>query len=256
MHHGVDELLFATLRVTLLQRLHFHIRIAELAHRGAHRGDSLRLVLLDADHAAAAEHLLHDGGADDDFFRTLDHDAVVAGQERFALGAVENQAFRHLAGRRAELDVGRESRTAQTYDTGGLDLVQDGGLVVGDGGHELLAAVDRGIPFIAFDGDLHVHDGIAGEVLARGDGLDRARYGRMDEGGDESARFRDHLADKDFVAHGDDRLGRGAEVLGHRDIDGLRERELLDGAFAGIFAVVGVDTTHRECQFTHWRPPF
>ena len=152
--------------------------------------------------------------------------------------------------------MGRESRTAQTHDAGRLDLVKDGRLVVRDGRHELLAAVDRRIPLIALDGDLHVHDGVAGEVLARGHGLDRTRNRRMDEGGDEAARFRDHLADEHFVAGGDQRLGRGAQVLGHRDVDGLRERELLDGAFAGVFAVVGVYTAHRECQFTHWLPPF
>ena len=63
---------------------------AEIIDGGIHRGDGFGIVFLDADDGTGiAEHLLHDGDADDDLLAPLEHDAVVAGQVRLTLRAVD-----------------------------------------------------------------------------------------------------------------------------------------------------------------------
>ena len=100
-------------------------------------------------------------------------------------------------------------------------------------------------------------DGVAGDVLAGTDGLDRTGHGAVDEGGDEAARLGKDGADLDRVADGDHGLGRSAQMLGHGNIHGRGQREHLNGAVAGDLAVVRMDAADGECrQFSHCFPPF
>ena len=215
-------------------------------------GDGLRLVLFDGDRAGdTAEHLLQDGGADDDLFAFFEQDAEVGGQVGFAFAAVDDQAFAFRSGRRGELDVGREGRAAEADDAAELDLLEQGLVVVRELGDERVGRIDAFEPLVAFTGDFDGHDRVAGEVGAGADGLHRTGYGGMDERGNEAAGLGDGLADLDLVADGDEGFGRGADVLGDGDIGGLRKGHGLDPAFAGNLAVVRVDAADGECRELH-----
>ena len=258
VHHGIDKLLFTALRIFLLQRQHLDPMIAEIIDGCIHRCDGLGLVFLDTDDGTGiAEHLLHDGDTDNDFLAPLEHDAVVAGQVRLTLRAVDDQALRLGTTGRIEFDVGRESRAAETYDAAGPDAVQDGIRVFGNFGVKFVAPVDALLPLITFDRNLDMGDRVAGDVLAGTDRLDRAGNGTVDKGGDESARLREDGADLDLVTDGDYGFGRSAQMLGHGNINGRGQRKHLNGALAGDLAVVRMDAADGECrQFSHCFPPF
>ena len=112
---SVDELLLTALRIFLLQRNHLYLRIGgggQPTH-GLYGG---WLIVLYADIAFChAQGLHHDTGAQQDLFGMLDHQAVVGGQVRLALGSVYNQEFGLLSRRGRQLDMGREGSTAHTH---------------------------------------------------------------------------------------------------------------------------------------------
>ena len=109
----------------------------------------------------------------------------------------------------------REGSASQTDDAAGLDAVEDSCAIPGNLGHERIGQVDALCPLVTLDGNLHMEDIVAGDILAGSDGLDLAAHRGMDVGGNESAGLGDQLAGLDAVAHGDNGLGRGAEMLGH-----------------------------------------
>ncbi len=247
--HRVDELFLTALRVTLLE--HHDLDLRERLGRFLHRSDGGGLVFLDAHIAAGhAERLHHDGAADEDLLRMLTHDAVVGGQERLALGAVEDQALRLLVLGRGQLHVRRERCAAETDDAGLLDLLDDffrGKRNILDDG---LAPVDVFHPLVAFHRDLHMLHHVAGDVGTRADRLHGTRNGRVHEPGDESGRFGDHLSHLHLVACRHDRGGRCAQMLGHRNVSRLDCGEDLYRGFRGDLAVVRMDATDSK-RFLH-----
>ncbi|OIQ86915.1 hypothetical protein GALL_312470 [mine drainage metagenome] len=103
-----DQLLGAATRVQGGHYRHCDRHGAPAAGR-AHGLHRLRLVVLDADEAAfGAQQVLHDFDAAHDGLGPFTHQHVVAGDERLALGAVEDQRFNRMHSIRAQLDVRRE----------------------------------------------------------------------------------------------------------------------------------------------------
>ena len=256
VHHRVDELLLAALRVTHLHLHHLEVLEAQLRDDLADMGDGFRLVLLDGDGAGdVPHHLREDGGADDRLLALLQEDAVVGGEVRLAFAAVDDHALALGARRRRELDVRRERRAAEADDTGAVDLLDDGLVVGGNLRDEVVRQVDALHPLVAFHGDLDVGDGTAGQVGAGADGLDRTGHGGVDVGRHETARAGNHLAHLHLVAHLHDREGGRAEVLGDGNVHGRRRRQDFGPAVAGELVVVRMDSADGECTLTHGRPP-
>ena len=256
MHDRVDELLFTALRIHHLHDHDLDALVAQFPYHVLDVGDGLGLVLLDGDGAGDIAHdLPEDGGAHDHLLALLQKGAEVGSQVRFALAAVDDDALALGARRRRELDMRREGRTTQAHDAAETDLVQDGLVVGRDLGNERVGRVDAFEPLVAFHGDFDAGLGVARQVLAGADGLDRPGDGRVDERGHEAAGFGDHLAHLHLVPHGDDGLRRRADVLGHGQVHGRSQRQLLDRALAGNLVVVRMDSADGKCVFRHWRPP-
>ena len=106
--------------------------------------------------------------------------------------------------------MGREGRATKTYDTAGLDAVENELTVLGDFGHEGIGKIHALDPLVTFDGYLDMGHIVTGQVLAGADGLHGAGCGRMHEGGDESRRFGNHLPGEYLVADCDYRFGGGS----------------------------------------------
>ena len=256
VHHGLDKLLLAALRILLLERKYLDV-VGKLCNSLAHGLNSLGLVLLDADDgAAASEHLLHDGCADDDLLRALEHDAEVAGKIGLALRSVQDQALGHAAGSGIEFDMRGKGGSAESDHAASLDLVEDGRAVIGDFGNQGIGKIHALYPLVAFYGYFNVHHIVAGKVLAGCNGLHGAGCGRMHEGGDESAGFGYHLPCLHLVADSHYRLRRGAKMLCHRHIHSLRKRQHLDCAAARQFCIIRMHTANCKRNLTHWEPPF
>src|SRR5699024_652813 len=155
---------------------------------------------------------LHENaGALDDALALLQHEPVVGGDVRLALGGVDDEGA-HLPEARADLHMGGEAGAAHTGETGLADDVHDlpGGtrLIVGMG-RELRA---EGVLEVIFN-DHRVHHAAA----AVGTGLnghDLAGDAGMD-GGAQPGGSGNLLPHRDLVAHLYDwRAGR-ADVHGH-----------------------------------------
>ena len=252
VHHGLNELLLTALRILLLESEHLDSLVGELGEGLAHGLDGLGLVLLDADHgAAASEHLLHDGCADDDLLRALEHDAEVAGEIGLALRAVQDQALSFAAGSGIEFHVCRESGSAESDHSAGLDTIEDGCAVFGDFCYEGVGKIHSFHPLVAFHGDFDMHHIVACEVLAGCDGLHGAGCGGMHECGDESAGFGDDLPCLHLVTYGHYGFRRRSQMLCHGHIHGLGQGQHLYGAASGEFCIIRMHTAYCECYLAH-----
>ena len=256
MHHRIDELLFTALGI---HHLHDHDLDAFEAQPGddlTNVGDGFGLVFLNGDGAGnIAHHLAEDGGTHDHLLTLFQEGAEVGGEVRFAFAAVDDDTLALGSRRRAQFHVRRERGAAQADDTALTDLLDDGFAVLGNLGHQGVAAVDGLQPLVAFHGNLDVGGHTAGQVGPGGDGLDGTADGRVDVGTHEAAGLGDDLAHFHLVTHGHDRHGGRADVLGHGNIDGRGNRELLNGAIPGNLAVVRMNAADRESTLRHWQPP-
>ena len=121
---SVDELFLPALWVLHLQGkdlcpLVVHSELGEVE-------DSVLLVVFDPDDGTAySEGTLEDLYADEDLFALAEHEGVVAGEVRFTLYSVDDQDLGLSPWGRGELDMGREGRTSEPYDTGGGDALDD-----------------------------------------------------------------------------------------------------------------------------------
>ena len=101
----------------------------------------------------------------------LDHQTVVGGQVRLALGSVDNQEFGLLSRRGRQLDMGREGSnmgregsTAQTHYAAIGDSLYNLGMTEGYLTHNIGCAVDALLPLVSLHVYHHVHHGVAGQV--------------------------------------------------------------------------------------------
>ena len=251
VHHRLDQLLLAALRILLLERKHLDA-VGQLGEGLAHGLDGLRLVLLYADNgAASAQHLLHDGCTHDYLLGALQHDAVVAGEVGFALRSVQDEALGHAPGGGIQFHMCGEGGSAEADHAAGLDLVEDGRAVFGDLGHEGVGKVHALNPLVTFHGYLDVGDGIAGQVLAGTYGLDGTGCRRVHECGYESARLGDHLSGLHLVSHFHYRLCGSTKVLCHRHIHHFRQRQHFDGASTRQLRIVRMDSADCKRYLTH-----
>ena len=120
----VNQLFLTALRIFEFQRhdLNAQRGVRQLGHV---RNRILLVVLNTDDGAVYAQRFLQNLNTDDDLLTVLQHQLMVTGQVRLALHTVHNQHFCLLARRRQQFDMGRETSTTQTDDTGCSDLVDD-----------------------------------------------------------------------------------------------------------------------------------
>ena len=153
------------------------------------------------------------------------HDAVIAGEVGFALGAIDDKGIDGCALQAGQLDAGGESRAAQSHQTAGAHRHQNILQLRADGGRS--EGLIDGLLAIGGD-DNGFRFGAAGiEDLL--DGLDLTRYAGMDRCRNRRFTIADELADLNGIANLYDRLAGGADVLRHGNGDLGRDRH--DHAF-------------------------
>ena len=248
-HDLLDEHLFSALGV-----LGFSGANADVVVRRNlffHQGDGVGLVVLNEDNALRRADGLHHGTqAEHDVVGKLQHDPMVGGQVRLALGAVDQHGVNGLAG--LQLYVGGERRAAHAHDALLLDDLNDlvGGQLfqrlVGDDG-----LVER-ILAVVLDDDTQD----AGAFVGMGMGFhrdDRAADAGMHGGADEARLLADELTHLHGVAGLNHRVRRCANVHGQGDDNGvgfgellkrqmLRELLILRGMDAAVEALVPLGT--------------
>ena len=225
----LDQGFLSALRVLALERddLDAHVlRAVEVQH--VHREF---FVQLDAE-----IRLVHLAGPHDELDalqqlpRVLDHRAVVGGDVRLALGAVDDDGV-DLAPAARDLERGRERRAAHADDAGLADDARDqlgiGQRLLGRGGD----GIRRGVLEVVFDDDGRDH--IAEVVEPRLDRGDAAGHGRVHGRGDGGLCLADFLSEPHLVADGDERRTGRADVLGHGNDHLRRLRNGGDPSFVG-----------------------
>ena len=96
-----------------------------LAHRFAHGGDGLRLVVLDADqYLIRLEDMHQHFDTRDDLRRPVAHGHVISGDIGLALGAVDDQRVDMMIRTRCQFYRGGKACAAQTADAGCADVVE------------------------------------------------------------------------------------------------------------------------------------
>ena len=202
-----------------------------------HQSDGIGLVVLDEDDALRSADGLHHGAqTEDDVIGVLQHDAVVGGQVRLTLGAVDQHGIDGLAG--LQLDIGGEGSAAHAHDALLLDDVND---LVGSQLFQRLVGHDglmKGVLAIVLDD--HAHD--AGSLIGMGMGF-HSDNGTADAGMDRRANeanlLADELADLHAVAGLDHGIRGSADVHCQRNDHSVGLGELLQGQMLGVFLVFG-----------------
>ena len=177
----IDQLFLTTLRVAGGQCDHLHmIHIAGLCQCFTHGTDRFGFIVFNGDQAGCCIDHMHDNAhAGENVIGILSHQAVVAGQIRLALNAVENHRFNRAALVAYQLDEGGKYRTTEpgqaTYPG---PLAQDSRVRIGPVGYRIQTLI-MAVITITFDEDRgHAHAGGMGcRVLF--DFQDRAGGGGM-----------------------------------------------------------------------------
>ena len=233
----VDQHLFAALRIHGRQHLHLHA--LDFGGERTRLGDRVGLVVLDTDHIARhLEVFFEQLNTGEHIVRAVEQGARVRGDIRLALGGVDHHRVHHAQiVVKAELDKGRKARAAQAdgaavadsrhkarevVDLRRLDLLADLLQAVRLDHHDLHLGAHRGHHFVNF--------------------LYLSRNTRMHRRRDVAVRFRDQLSHLDRIAALDDRLGRSADVHGHRDRHQLGHGNTLRRTRCGVFLVRYPDT--------------
>ena len=229
------------------------------------RHELFGLVVLDADHElACANEAEQDARARQDAVGALAHQAIVAGDPGFAFGAVDYQRINRLAGRRGQLHMCREGRTAHADKTSVTYQVLQQGRIrfhvsVADGGRHAVGNLHRNIAVRSGNRFLRFDNNRVADKSARMAMLRHGRYFAgnrgVDRRGNEPAGFADDLAFDDAVADIDDGLRRSPEMLTERhDHPGrgwhfdtpLRARQFL--------VLVGMNATLEGLSYRHKNP--
>ena len=205
----VDQHTLSTLRIFGLQRLDLNPGIT--FRTLFHFADTIRFVVLDTDTSFGFwENFQNHLKSCHQFFRLLQHTAVITGQIRFTLRTVYQYVINGFRILRRQFYVGREACSAHSDNTCLSDPFQD-----------LLfrQAVQRRLLITYF---LHLSvvldNDTVRQVAARHthffNSLYGSRYGRMHRRRYKSARLCDHLSAADMVPLGNYRFCRCADVLG------------------------------------------
>ena len=232
-----------------MQGLH-HNRGLLLGNDLVHGVDAVLLVVLHSDDDLVhAEHLSQILAAADDLLRALQHGAVVAGDVRLALRAVDDDGV-HLADAAGDFDMGGERCAAHTDDTGVFDdlhhLIDREGVGV-RGGLDLFREL---VLEIVLD---HHGRNIAAHTVGAGlHNLDRAGNTGVNRR-TQTAEFADLLAHFYMIPGFDQGCARCAKVHRHGDDHLCRRCQLLDGLFIGRgFHVIGMNAAKESlCHCLH-----
>src|SRR5450830_954877 len=247
--HSVYQHLLGALGVFDLERDHFDRRFA--TQLCGDRVGRIHLVRLHAEYAlVGADRHHHQLQTAYEVFGPLEHQAMVAGQERLALTAVYYHRVDGLAGRRRQLHECGESRPSKPHDACFLCSVPD-----------LLRAQAARVPFLGPPGRLagvdldnhRLHLG-AREVGASLYHLHRTGYTRVHRGGNESLARADLLAGINPVPN----INRGAvgrtHMLLHRYYHFGREGEIFSRLVSGSLLLVRRVYAASECLELHQYP--
>ena len=205
----------------------------------AHGLDGLGLVVLDADQALSGpEQVQEDADALEDIAGALAHEQIVAGDVGLALGPVDHQGVDLVVLARVELDAGGEGGPTQTDHAAVADALAQHrgvqGLVVRQG----LGELGPGLLTVGLDD--HAGGAEPGGVGDRAvlDGDHGPGAGGMDRGADIAPGLGDDLTLEHPVAHLDDGIGGGANVLLDGQDQVLRARCGLHGTRVGQVLLV------------------
>ena len=256
-HHSIYKLLFSALRITLLQRLHMNVHVREFRKCLIHSLYRLRLVLFYANYRlTATQNLLHNGHADQNLLRSLQHYAIIAGKERLTFCSVDNQALSLAPRSRIKLHVGRESGSAKSHNSTFFHSVENLLPAFRKSSNKFRGKVYALSPLIALNCYLYVIYRPSDDIRARADRFYRTTDRRMHKGGDKSGRLSYDLAGFHLIPHCHHRSSRSPQVLSHRDIHSLRKRKSLYCTIPAEFGICRMDTTYTESQLTHCSPPW
>ena len=187
-----------------------------------------------------AEEILDRDDAGNDIPAVLQHLAVIGGDIRLAFRDVDDHGIDVLVGRDIQLDGGRKTRAAESYQTrfahrrDQLRYIIDLGRL--DVGRYSLFAV-------ALD-----EDRVEAIAVGHGDFIDffdRAGYARVDGRRYKGVTSRNTLTDVDGIAGLDQRHARRADMLTHRQGDHLRHRQFYAFFMCGMLVMRSMNPSPR-----------
>ena len=199
--------------------------------------DGVPLIVLDADIPAIDSHHLHqylDSG--EHILRVLQHQPVIGGEVRFALGAIEYDGIDHLALGRGQFHMGGKARAPQSHDPRRRDAFAQGLGVLSPPIHGGKCRVPFILAVILYgDG----HDLAPVGMYPGRDGLDCAGDASVDGCADVARGLPDQLSHLDMVSRLHRRQAGRSDMLGHRDMHQLGGLGLYDGLVFRIMFFMG-----------------
>ena len=219
-----------------------------------HMADSLRLVVLNADHALGLRKQLQDHlQALHHLLAFLQHHPIVGGEIRLTFRSVDNDKVNLVRFLGRQLHMGGKARSSQARDARLLDNLQN---LFGRqrGRIPLLSHACYGpvLAVIFHDHALH-HVSAGGTALL--DALDRAGHRTDDIGRNETAGFPDLLSHQHRIAFLDQRHRRGPDMLGHGKYQIALWQQLLNRlVFRQLFSFIGMNAA-LKCSQSHLTNP-
>ena len=177
MHDSVNQLFLTTFRIFFheaenLDALEFGRGLLQIFDYFLNMLNRLRLVVFNRDGSLShSEHLLDDGDAHYHLLSLFEKSTEVRSKVRLAFTTVYDKHIAFLSRRRRKLHVSREGSSTETDDAAHLDLVHDGLVVVSEFCNESVCTVNALYPLVAFHLYFNAGLHVAGEILARSDGL-------------------------------------------------------------------------------------
>ena len=184
----------------------------------------------------------------------LHHQTEVGCDIRLALDGIDNHALGLCRRRRCQFDKGRETSTAHTYDTSGLDAVDYllwSQFRMSLDRLQFVRAVDTLFPFVAFYIDNDDRLAITCCVDSRINLEDGTADRRVDRSRHEAACLCNQRSHLHLVAFGNDRFGWSSDMLAQGEDGLLRERSHLRYGIIAQFVFFGVYTTYAKCSYIH-----
>ena len=238
----VDQLLLRSLLIADAEGNHVDFI---LGGKLRHFLNGIRLVLLDADKDAVDfQDFRGNGCSDQRGLAPVQHETMVGGQIRLALGSVDDEGVDVLFRRRREFDVSRKRRAAHSDDSGVEDAFLEqlpvGVLPVRYG-------IESGAPFILTVGDdLHRLFRRAGHPDDFHHISDRSAGGGVQRNRNESAGFRNALSFFDRIAFFHTERRRRADALTDRDNVFFKQRG--DPQFPGCRELLAFPRMHASAE--------
>ena len=178
----------------------------------------------------------------------LKHQLVVVGQVRFALYSVYNQHFGFLARRRHQFDMRGEARTAQTYYTCILNLLDDLFRLECALMNETFRAVNLRKPLVTFYVNVDGRCRLSLTVKYVVNLCYSAAHRRVNGSAYKSSGLGEQCTYFHLVTNCHNRLSRSTYVLRKQDYRLLGQRSLYDRLMRGErFVVMRMNSAYTKC---------